>query len=302
MSRLPGWDLEDHAAAFAAVRLACAHAVVRSAACAAALAQGRLGEPQARAFLETHFRAEPVAAEGLLTGYFAPQYPARRTPDAEFSAPVRPRPSAPDAAGDRSAIEARPAPDALAWMRPEDLFFLQVQGSGVLVFADGSRRQAVFAGSNGAPYAAVSGPMRTRGLLSGDSSAGAVRAWLAAHRGPQADAVMRLDPRYIFFRLQSDDGDEPVGGAGAPLLAGRSLAVDPAYHRYFELLWVDAGAPTLPGARGAYQRLAVSLDTGAAIKGEARADLYLGRGDVAGDEAGRVRHVLRLYRVVPVGP
>jgi membrane-bound lytic murein transglycosylase A len=67
------------------------------------------------------------------------------------------------------------------------------------------------------------------------------------------------------------------------------------------VLWVDACAPALPGAFPRYRRLAMALDTGSAIKGGVRADLYLGRGPGAGIEAGRVRHLLTLYRLVPVG-
>ena len=85
-----------------------------------------------------------------------------------------------------------------------------------------------------------------------------------------------------------------------PLTAGRALAVDPAYHGYGALYWIDASAPTLAGANRSYRRLALALDTGAAIRGERRADLYLGRGDAAGQEAGRVRHVLSLVRLIPV--
>jgi membrane-bound lytic murein transglycosylase A len=69
-----------------------------------------------------------------------------------------------------------------------------------------------------------------------------------------------------------------------------------------ELLWIDAGAPTLPDAFATYRRVAVALDIGSAIKGEARADLYLGEGEAAGQEAGRIRHILRLYRLDPIGP
>jgi membrane-bound lytic murein transglycosylase A len=297
LSALPGWSAEDHVAAFELVRLACARAPA-SERCQAALAAPRPSEVGARAFLEANFRAQSIAGEGLLTAYFSPSYPARLAPDAEFSAAVRPRPADPAAAGDRATIERRPAPDALAWMRPEDLFSLQVQGSGVLVFPDGARRRAAFAGANGAPYVAISGPMATRGLLGPDRSASAVRGWLASHRGAAAGAVMDLDPRYVFFRLAPDDG-EPAGSAGVPLIAGRSLAVDPESHGWFELLWVDADAPMLPGAHPTYRRLALALDSGAAIKGPARADLYLGQGEAAGEEAGRVRHALRLYRVVP---
>lgn len=186
-------------------------------------------------------------------------------------------------------------------MRPEDLFFLQVQGSGVLDFPDGDRERAVFAGSNGRPYVAIARPMVAAGFVGvREASAGGLHAWLAAHRGPEAQAVMWQDPRYVFFRLVRDDGAEPRGASGAPLIAGRSLAVDPAYHPYFGLFWIDAEAPTLRGARPGYRRLAAAMDAGAAIRGEARADLYLGRGPAAGAEAATVRHRLRLYHIVPI--
>ena len=110
---------------------------------------------------------------------------------------------------------------------------------------------------------------------------------------------MRLNPRYVFFSLAPDDGRQPVGAANVPLPPGRALAVDPAFHPMGELYWIDASAPILNGAFPAYRRLAMALDTGGAIKGDVRADLYLGQGAAAGAEAGRVRHTLRLYRLVP---
>jgi membrane-bound lytic murein transglycosylase A len=113
---------------------------------------------------------------------------------------------------------------------------------------------------------------------------------------------MNLDRRYVFFHLQLDDGGAPAGAAGVRLIPGRTLAVDPASHRMGEILWIDAASPTLPGAFASYRRVAVALDTGSAIKGDARADLYVGEGDAAGLEAGRVRHALRLYRLDPIGP
>ena len=302
---LAGWADDDHAAAVAAFEKGCE--VTRDTAlagvCGRALMLGAADEAAARAFLEANFRPEAIPREGLLTAYFSPVYEARPSPDGVFTAPVRPRPADPDAAGDRAAIEARPAAGALAWMRPEDLFFMQIQGSGVLVFPGGARMRATFDGTNGAPFVGVAAPLRQAGLLADDdTSADAIRSWLAANRGERADQIMALDPRYVFFRLGPDDGGEPAGAAGAPLIAGRTVAVDPASHPLGEMLWIDAGAPALAGAVPTYRRLTVALDTGGAIKGAARADLYLGEGPAAGEEAGRVRHALRLYRLTPLDP
>jgi membrane-bound lytic murein transglycosylase A len=301
---LPGWASEDHAAAFRAFRQACGAArdAAMAKVCLAAQALPPLPEPAARAFFEDRFQADPATAAGVLTAYFAPLYEARHAPGGAFTAPLRGKPA--DLAAttpypDRAAIEAGPALSALAWMRPEDLFFLQVQGSGVLTFEDGRRKKAVFAATNGARYVAIGGPMAKQGLLTGEISADAIHAWLARHRGPSADAVMRLNPRYVFFRLVKDDGRPPSGSAHVPLPPGRALAVDPAFHAMGELFWVDADKPIIAGAKASYRRLAMALDTGGAIRGAARADLFLGMGAAAGTEAGKVHHRLRLWRLVP---
>jgi len=328
-SRLPGWAEDDHAAAFAAFRETCGATRDRGLAqvCRRARSLGPLDAVAARGFFEANFRAESVGADGVLTAYFAPEYAARTTPDAEFSAPLRARPAdlsvvdagmfdplqagKPGAAmvvagqvlpyPDRAGIEAMTPEQVLAWMRPEELFFLQIQGSGVVTFESGRRMKAVYAANNGKPFVGIANPMRDRGLLAGaDTSGEAIRAWLADHRGPEAQAIMQLNPRYVFFSLAPDDGRQPVGSAGVPLAPGRSIAVDPTRHAMGELFWLDARAPILAGAFPAYRRLVMALDTGGAIKGDVRADLYLGLGARAGAEAGRVRHALRLYRLAPL--
>jgi membrane-bound lytic murein transglycosylase A len=114
---------------------------------------------------------------------------------------------------------------------------------------------------------------------------------------------MNENPRYVFFSLQPDDGREPAGAANVPLPPGRAIAIDPIRHRYGQIFWIDGQAPALAGAFPAYRRMVSALDTGGAIKGPVRADLYLGRGAAAGAEAGRVRHDLRMFRIVPLaGP
>jgi len=221
-----------------------------------------------------------------------------------FPAPA-PGPSSPVAlaTADRTTIETSAPTGALAWMRPEDLFFLQIQGSGSLRFPDGRRVKALYAADNGKPFVAIARPMVSAGMLETNKASGeGIRGWLASHRGSEADAVMRLNPRYVFFRLTPDDGQEPVGAAGIPLPAERSIAVDPSRHSYGEAFWIDAEAPILAGAHKLYRRFVVALDTGSAIRGDIRADLYIGRGAGAGTEAGRVRHTLRMVRFVPVEP
>ncbi len=171
----------------------------------------------------------------------------------------------------------------------------------MLDFPDGRKLKAAYAANNGQPFVGVATAMRQQGLLAADNTSGeAIRGWLADHRGPDADAIMQLNPRYIFFTLQAWDGKEPTGAAGVALTPGRALAVDPARHDYGAIYWIDGEAPSLLGAFPMYRRLAMALDTGSAIRGDVRADLYLGTGAAAGAEAGRVKHRLKLYALTPV--
>ena len=330
---LPGWGDEDHLAAFNAYLEGCG--VVRDAAgarqCARALEIRRLSKPvtpaMARAFFEAGFTVVAArtadGAPGLLTSYFAPEYPARHVRDADFDMPVLARPAdlqrasggvvqrRPDGSTgpypDRAAIEAAavngaPPSPILAWMRAEDLFFLQIQGSGYLTFEDGRQARAAYAADNGRPFTGIARPMAQQGLLPRNGTSGdAIRAWLARHRGPEARAITALNPRYIFFDLQADDGGHPAGAAGVPLPARRAIAVDPTAWKYGDLVWIDADAGNLPGARAGYRGLVMALDTGSAIRGPVRADFYIGRGEAAGAEAGAVRHPLRMWRLVPRG-
>ncbi|CAN5468991.1 MltA domain-containing protein [soil metagenome] len=327
---LAGWAEEDHLGALDAFRQGCgvAKEPAMVEVCRKARANHPADDAEARQFLEVNFRPEQIPGQGTLTAYFAPEYEARMSRSAEFSAPLRGKPAdlvildlgqfEPSFAGkkitgrvegdqftpypDRAAIEATTESRPLAWMRPEELFFLQIQGSGVLTLPDGRRVRAAFAGSNGRPFVGIANALRDKGLLSDNNTSGdAIRAWLADHRGPEADAIMRLNPRYVFFQTLADDGKQAVGSAGIPLPAGRAIAVDPSKHAMGELYWLDASAPKLSGAFPAYRRLAVALDVGGAIKGDVRADLYTGTGAAAGAEAGRVRHELRLYRLIPRG-
>jgi membrane-bound lytic murein transglycosylase len=400
---LKGWSSEDHRAALAAFRVGCrvAHSVALRRACQAAAQTGSQDPEEAKRFFERHFRAVILPGEGVLTGYFAPVYPARRQREGPFTAPVRsppppgqliygpvppamtlartdtdaPVPAATPAAAvptvaaaldlaaleapssdpvadlldgpagasavaerpatpppslpalsqrpsdpvispadpppqlvrvrmreaERALIDQAPADGVNAWMRPEDLFFLQIQGSGVLVFPDGQRQRAAYAGDNGKPFVGIARPMIREGLLPANGASGdGIRRWLADHAGATADAVMQKNPRYVFFRLGPDSGAEPPGAAGVPLPPGRAIAMDSSHHDFGAVYWIDAEAPTLAGAAAQYHRLAVDLDTGGAIRGPIRADLYFGTGDAAGREAGRVKHVLRLARLMPV--
>ena len=316
---LPGWAEEDHLAALEAWAETChvARDAAYQTACQAARVLPAGDTVAARTFLETFFVVERGEAEGLLAAYFAPEYEARRFRTDAFDTPVLARPLDLVAEGtvsrqrlpDGTLVPYPPRAEIdetdaapIAWMRPEDLFFMQIQGSGYLTFEDGTTARAAFAAHNGQTFVGVARPMAERGLLPANGTSGeAIRSWLASHRGAEAREVMNLNPRYVFFRLEADDGRGPTGAAGVPLIAGRSIAVDPTQWSYGDLVWIDAPRGDLVGADRGYRGLVTALDTGGAIRGAVRADFYVGRGPEAGLQAGRVRHPLRMWRLTPRG-
>ena len=331
LDTLPGWATSDAFIALEALRATCNYKHGRQYAdvCTAVAAQEFQTPDEIKAFLDSHLQLEvaPVpGATGTLTGYFVPDYDAVYAPTAEFSQPVRPRPAdlvtvagsqmtPPQTATKvaarkvgstyvayyaRADIEQMPV-TAAYYMRPEDYFFMQLQGSGFLHMPDGKQVYAAYSADNGQPFVGIAKVMVQQGLLASNQTSGDnIHAWLAAHRGPDAQAVMNADPRYAFFAIQPDQ-TEPLGAAGIPLPPGSAVAIDPAFHDLGDLYWLDAavGGNALDNAFPVYQRMVSALDTGGAIKGDVRADLYVGHGDRAGTEAGRIKHVLHMYKIVP---
>lgn len=255
-----------------------------------------------------------IDREGVFTGYFEPVYPASRTPTETRSAPVLPRPDdlvevdlglfrdvlkGERIAGRveagrlkpydaRSAIEARTAPEALAWLDPNDLFFLQIQGSGRLVFDDGGVLRVGYAGQNGHPYTAVGRVMVERGVMPLEAvSMQSIRAWLD---GASDDAARELRDRnasYVFFRALDAAAPDlgPLGAQGAPLTPGRSLAVDRRFTTLGAPVWVDIEPVEAAGGEP-IRRLMIAQDTGGAIRGPIRGDVFWGSGDEAAAIAG----------------
>lgn len=268
------------------------------------------------------YRAGPTS-DVLFTGYYLPTLAARRQPDTRFRIPVLGRPAdlvsasladlgAPCACREqvvgrvvqgalapyftRAEIDAGALGTApvLAWVEdPVGLFFLQVQGSGVLIFPDGSRRAIGFAASNGRPYVSIGRVLVERGELGLDqASMQGIRDWVAAHP-TEAQKLLHENPRYVFFR--SLDGP-PLGSTGVAVTAGRTIATDPAVFPPGALAFVRVPAR---GADPAFSRLVLNQDAGAAIRGPGRVDIYFGAGSEAESTAGRLRANGELYVLVP---
>lgn len=275
-------------------------------------------------------------ATGLFTGYFEPLLDAAKIRSPDYPVPIlgppealvslAGKPPAPGlaeeashalnragtlvAAPDRAAIETGALNDEtepFAWLAsPVDAFFLHVQGSGRLRFDDESTLRVAYAGKNGHPYTSIGKLLVDRGEMSRDEvSMQSLRVWLEAdpERGV---ALMRENRSYIFFRAVPEDGPEydpalgPVGQQGIPLTAGRSLAVDLAHHAPGALLWLETDIPG-PGGVGSerFRRLMVAQDTGSAIRGPVRGDIFFGSGDEAGARAGRMQAEGRLIALIP---
>ncbi|MBU3693212.1 MAG: transglycosylase [Rhodocyclaceae bacterium] len=189
-----------------------------------------------------------------------------------------------------------PAP-VLAWAAdPVDLFFMQVQGSGRLQLDDGSVLRLGYADQNGHPYRAVGKSLVERGALSRDGvSMQSIRAWLAANPA-ERDAVLATNPSYVFFRELPPSEDGPPGSLGVPLTPARSIAVDVNAVPLGSPVWL---ATTDPDDGSAIRRLMAAQDTGGAIRGSVRADLFWGRGEVAAAKAGRMQQPGRMWVLRP---
>lgn len=308
----------------------------RAPLCAAAQAVAP-GDPAARAFFETWFTPLVLSAsggsDGLFTGYYEPEIKASRIRTRAYQTPLLgpppdlvtadlgqfdpkfigerlhgrvaggrfvPYPARADI--ERDALRQADL-RALAWVAdPVDAFFMHIQGSGRLLLEGGEVLRLAFAEKNGRPYTAIGRVLVDRGALApGTVSMQTIRAWLAENPG-QMSEILAQNQSYIFFRPvpASNPALGPPGAAGVPLTPGRSLAVDRAFHVLGTPLWLDTQAPTGPdGALTSFRRLMIAQDTGSAIKGPIRGDVFWGSGMAAGEIAGRMQQSGRLVVLRP---
>jgi membrane-bound lytic murein transglycosylase A len=334
-SALPGWRDAKLGASLAAFRRGCAvlwQRDARSPMDGAGYA-GTVGDwlaacsdddSDVRHFFETRFVPYAVAAgedEGLFTGYYEPEIAGSYTRDGAYQTPVYGPP--PDIIradlgafsgklkgdrvagrldgpqlvpyGDRAAIDAGVITGApiLYTDDPVALFFLQIQGSGRVRLTDGSSRRLLYAGNNGQPYTAIGRTLIEQGELTRESvSLQTIRAWLKAHPD-KARSVMETDKSYVFLREAPLD-DAALGGIGTlgvALTPLASLAVDPAQHAL--------GAPYYVVAGGDVTGLMIAQDTGGAIKGPVRGDVFFGFGSEAEDHAGTMKAPGRMFVLLP---
>lgn len=277
------------------------------------------GDP--RIFFEKNFKPYALSGDGLFTGYYEPEIRGSRTRQGAFQTPVYSLPSdlirvdlgrfSPQFQGEhisgrvdgqrlvpyatRAEIDAKGVPTAkiLFWCDdPVALFFLQIQGSGRVSFDDGSNERVAYAGENGRPYTAIGGVLINDGVLTSQNvSLASIRAWLK--RNPsRAQSVMEADQSFIFFE-EKPVGDAALGSPGTlgvALTPNASMAVDPRLNALGAPYYVDA-APV--------QALLIAQDTGGAICGPVRGDVFFGSGEKAKAEAGGMKSGGDLYVLLP---
>ncbi len=331
---LPGWQTADLAPGLSALTRSCAVFSARSPqslvstrapwagrhddwapACAAldVIADAQ----SARAVMQALFTPVEIAApdgQSRFTGYFEPTYQARLVPEAPYTEPVPGRPAdlvtsagnvyqmLPD--GTRRAYPSRAeitraGVRPLAYAHPGDVFFLQIQGSGRLILPDGRTLGAVYAANNGQPFRSTANWLMERGWISrGEASMRGIRAWMDRTTPQRAREAMNANPRFVFFDIEPE-GDPrlgPKGSFGVPLTPLGSMAVDLDFHAGGVPMFVQTTAPALGGT---WSGLVVSQDTGGAIKGAVRGDLYFGTGDAAGARADTVNAPGRMWVLLP---
>jgi len=304
--------------------------------CRAAKALQISEDAKARAFFEENFLPLQISRlgedAGFVTGYYEPIIDGSRTQTDVYSVPVYRRPSNLFVRGfkqesaslpnkgqvfrkigrrklvpyyDRGEIEDGIIAGRgleICWLKNQtDLLFAQIQGSARIHLEDSSTIRINYDAHNGYPYTAVGRILIDRGIIPKEQmSMQKIREWM--EQNPDgANELRRQNRAYVFFREVSlSDKDEAVGGQGVPLTPGRSIAVDNSLHVYGTLFFIEGELPIESAqSKTPFRRLMVAQDTGSAITGPARADIYYGAGIEAGRVSGRFRHNMRFVMLVP---
>jgi membrane-bound lytic murein transglycosylase A len=327
---LDGWKEDDHAAAFSSFLNSCGAILhgtkaMRAAkpvygalfnVCERAVAAGPLDREQARTFFEANFkptRITPAGQDaGFFTGYYETEAQGSRFPSDEYKFPLYRTPGNVSSGHrhiattlDRTEIENGAIAGRgleICWLKnPVDAFFAQIQGSSRIKLDTGETVRLNYESHNGLPYFPVGKTLIDRGIITKDEmSMDKIREWMDAN--PEEGKELRAKNRsYVFFReVKMADSDECIGSSGVPLTAGRSLAVDRTIHVYGTPIWIEAELPIdseKPETR--FHHLLIAQDTGSAIVGPARADIYFGYGEEIGHVAGRIKQHGQFVMLVP---
>jgi len=299
---LDGWVEDDHAAALSVFRDTCADMDGPEWQALCALADTA---PDPRSFFELFFRPVLIGGEraALFTGYFEPELDGSRVRTGRYRYPLYRTPAE---ARDGVWVSRREIEEGrllegrgleIAWVDdPVELFFLQIQGSGRIRLTDGSTIRVGYGGRNGQPYRSVGQELVRRGVYQPHQvSAQVIGNWV--RRNPTAGReLLYHNPSYIFFREVriEDPALGPLGAMNRSITPLRTIAVDPLHTPLGAPVWIEKD-----GA-GPMRRLMIAQDTGGAIRGAQRADIFFGFGDAAGEAAGTIRDPGRMVVLLPI--
>jgi membrane-bound lytic murein transglycosylase A len=300
---LDGWEKDDHASALDVFKNTCIDldGPEWSSLCALATSQ-----PNARQFFELFFRPVIINPEetALFTGYFEPELNGSRFRGGKYQYPLYRLP--PEIRGNQLWHSRREMEEQglmngrgleIAYIdNPVDVFFLQVQGSGRVKLQEGGSLRVGYAGKNGHEYRSIGQELVRQGIYkSHQVSAQVIRRWVT--RNPEAGReLLRHNGSFVFFRevseVPADTG--PLGAMNRSITPLRSIAVDPKFTPLGAPVWIEKAG------KSPMNRLMIAQDTGSAIKGAQRADIYYGTGDTAGKTAGRIKDEGRLVVLMPI--
>jgi len=333
--QLPGWEQDKQSEALVALRQNCTRLAKKDDWKTICQSLEQLEEPDdlsARAFFETFFtphvlRGEKGKQQGMITGYYEPLLNGSLTPDERYRYPlyrvpddlliielgdlfpslkgkrvrgrvvgnkVIPYYERSDIDGDNNPLQGQ----ELIWVDDrEQAFFLQIQGSGRIKLPDGSMIGAGYANQNGRAYHSIGKKLIESGAIKReDVSLFSINRWLKENPD-KAQALLNENPSYVFFVLRENVDQGPTGSLNVPLTAERSLAIDPKFVKLGAPIWLDT---TYPGTeQKSLQKLVIAQDTGGAIKGQLRADLFWGTGERAEQMAGNMKQPGKMYILLP---
>ncbi len=333
-SELPNWDKNELLPSWKSFEKSCSILQRRSSwaeVCKQAVGLKDPDEKSVRSFFMDNFTPYELSNadgsdEGLITGYYEPVIRGSLKPGSRYRYPVYGVPknlisvdlselypelshmhlkgrvvgnrlvpyySRAQIAGEPHLLQG----DEILWADDAiDLFFLQIQGSGRVMLPDGDMVRIGYADQNGYPYRSIGKVLVERGELSlSQASMEGIKAWGRSHPDKLA-ALLDENPSYVFFRFLKNSEENPPGSLGVPLSPGLSIAVDTRA--------IELGAPvylssTWPESEKPFERLMLAQDTGGAIRGKVRADVYWGSGRKAGELAGKTRQRGRLWVLLP---
>jgi len=302
---LPGWAEDDHLAALKTFRTTCD--LMDDADWRPVCKLSRDvddNEAAARQFFELLFKPVLIGTPpALFTGYYEPELEGSPVRTPRFAYPIYRRP--PELRDgvvwyDRATIERGILAGRgleIAWLDdPVEVFFLHIQGSGRIHLTNGHVIRVGYAGRNGYAYRSVGQELVARGIFSlSQVSAETIRIWVRNNPSAGMD-LLNANPSYIFFRKLSDLPDDkgPIGAMGRSITTLRSVAIDPAHIPLGAPVWVEKSG------QDPIHRLMIAQDTGGAIKGAQRADIFFGTGHAAGQAAGAIKDGGRLLLLLPI--